>query len=161
MLRFLVAALLTTSWCLAQSGGSLTISGSDLKPLVLTAAEIASMEHETVTYHDTGKAVVYQGVPVESIFKKAGVPLNTPHGGKMVHLCVLATGKDGYQVVYALAEFDSTIVSARPIIADQAEGKTLGEKVGPFRMVMPEEKKGARCIRMLEKLELIDLTSRQ
>jgi hypothetical protein len=117
------------------------------------------MEHVSVAYFDAGKTTVYRGVTVESVLKKAGVVLNQPHGGKPLHFCVLATASDGYRVVYALAEFDSAIRKQRPIVADESEGKPLGEKVGPLRLVMPDEKKGARSMRMLEKLELVDLTA--
>ena len=108
---------------------------------MFTAADLAAMEHITVSYQDAGKTTAYEGVPVETLLKKAGAPLNMPHGGQTLRMAVSARANDGYQVVYSLAEFDSAIMATRPVVADQSGGKPLGDKVGPFRLVMPGEKR--------------------
>lgn len=146
-------------YCCGCFGQSLTITGVGIETVVLSAKDLAAMEHISAAYFDAGKTTTYRGVAVESILKKAGVLMNQPHGGKPLHMCILAMASDGYRVVYALAEFDSAIRKQQPIVADESEGKPLGEKVGPLRLVMPDEKKGARSVRMLEKLELVDLTA--
>jgi hypothetical protein len=70
---------------------------------------------------------------------------------------VLAEARDGYQVVYTLTELDPAFTSNKIIIADTADGKPLSETQGPFRLVVPQEKKPARSIRMLEKITVVRL----
>jgi DMSO/TMAO reductase YedYZ molybdopterin-dependent catalytic subunit len=42
-------------------------------------------------------------------------------------------------------------------LADTADGKPLPERQGPLRIVVPQEKKGARWIRMVESIEVVTL----
>ncbi|HXO78143.1 MAG TPA: hypothetical protein VN824_22970, partial [Puia sp.] len=49
-----------------------------------------------------------------------------------------------YQVVFSLAELDSSFTDRVVILADQVDGKPLPAGTGPFRMVVPGEKKPAR-----------------
>jgi hypothetical protein len=43
------------------------------------------------------------------------------------------------------------------IIADKRDGKPLFEYQGPLRLVCPNDKAGARSVRMLETLEFVRL----
>jgi hypothetical protein len=43
------------------------------------------------------------------------------------------------------------------IVADKRDGKALFEYQGPLRLVIPADKAGARSVRMLEKLEVVQL----
>ena len=63
---------------------------------------------------------------------------------------VLVTCADNYQVVFSLAELDSSFTDRVVILADQIEGKPLPAGTGPFRVVVPGEKKPARnCFQVL------------
>ena len=42
-------------------------------------------------------------------------------------------------------------------VADTIDGKPLFEYQGPFRIVAPHDNRGARSIRMLQRLELVRL----
>jgi len=52
---------------------------------------------------------------------------------------------DGYEVVFSLAELDTDFTDRVVIIADESESKPLPPGKGPFRLVVPGEKKPARC----------------
>ena len=60
-------------------------------------------------------------------------------------------------MVYTLTEIDPTFTDSRILLADAADGNPLPSTQGPFRIVVPNEKKGARSIRMLERIEVIRL----
>jgi hypothetical protein len=45
----------------------------------------------------------------------------------------------------------------RAIVADKRDGKPLFQYQGPIRLVLPNDKAGARSVRMLEKLEIVKL----
>ncbi len=79
--------------------------------------------------------------------------------GKAMAMYVLVTARDGYRVVFALPELDPDFsdASKQIILADTADGKPLSEKQGPLRVVVPQEKKAARWIRMVETIEVVEL----
>ena len=43
------------------------------------------------------------------------------------------------------------------IVADTIDGKALFDYQGPFRIVAPHDKRGARSVRMLERLDVVRL----
>ena len=57
---------------------------------------------------------------------------------------MIAKCADGYEVLFSLAELDSTFTDRTVILADQWEGGSLPAGKGPFRIVVPGEKKPAR-----------------
>jgi DMSO/TMAO reductase YedYZ molybdopterin-dependent catalytic subunit len=141
----------------AQTEAALTIDGDIPQPLTLTKADLAKMPRTTVTLSDQGTDTVYEGVLLYDVLKRAGAPLDKQLMGKALATYVLAEARDGYQVVYALAEIDPAFTDNQILVADTANGKPLFQYQGPFRLVLPHEKKGARSIRMLEKLTVVRL----
>ncbi|MFL6450609.1 MAG: molybdopterin-dependent oxidoreductase [Bryobacteraceae bacterium] len=115
------------------------------------------MPRAEATVNDHGKSVRYEGVPVSEILKKAGAPMGDDLHGKALASYVLAEGRDGYQVLYSMAELDPALTQAKVLLADRMDGKPLPDSVGPFRLIAPEDKKLPRSVRMLEKLELVRL----
>lgn len=58
---------------------------------------------------------------------------------------------------HCIGELDPDLGGARIIVADKRDGKPLFEYQGPFRLVIPADKEGARSVRMLERLEVASL----
>lgn len=104
-----------------------------------------------------GVAVNYQGVWLHEILKKAGVPGGTELRGKALASYLVAEAQDGYQVVFSLAEVDPIFTDNPVLLADSADGKPLPGAQGPFRLVAPREKRGARSVRMLTRIEVVFL----
>jgi hypothetical protein len=77
--------------------------------------------------------------------------------GKALAGYLLASAKDGYQVVFSLGELDPGLGGARVIVADKRDGKPLFGYQGPLRLVVSTDKAPARSIRMLERLEVVKL----
>jgi DMSO/TMAO reductase YedYZ molybdopterin-dependent catalytic subunit len=136
---------------------NLTIAGDLTKPLTLTQADLAKMPRTSVALNDHGADSTYEGVLLYDILKKAGAPLDTQLMGKALASYVLAEARDGYQVVYTLSELDPSFTGNKIIVADTVNGQPLSENQGPFRIVVPNEKKPARSIRMLERITLVRL----
>jgi DMSO/TMAO reductase YedYZ molybdopterin-dependent catalytic subunit len=136
----------------------LTVRGDIPAPLILKADDLARMPRETVSVPDQdGTKVNYEGVPLREILKRAGVPLGKDLRGKALASYVLAKAHDGYQVVFSLGEMDDAFGNESIIVADKRDGKALFGYQGPFRLVCPNDKAGARSVRMLETLELVRL----
>jgi DMSO/TMAO reductase YedYZ molybdopterin-dependent catalytic subunit len=105
-----------------------------------------------------GSKTVYEGVLLREILQKAGVPSGGKLRGKALTTYVLATARDGYQVAFTLGELDPQFGNETILVADTRDGKPLPEKQGPFRLVCPNEKEGARSVRMLETLHVVQLS---
>lgn len=157
VLLFVLAVCMLTTSTRAQtatSGSSGTsgagaatvkVTGEVLKPLTLSAADLASMPRTTAVAKDKqGVEHSFSGVALADIFKEAGVTTGRQLRGENLAKYVLVTCADNYQVVFSLAELDSSFTDRVVILADQMEGKPLAPGVGPFRVIVPGEKKPAR-----------------
>jgi len=49
------------------------------------------------------------------------------------------------------------MTDAQFLLADKADGKPLFGEDGAFRLVVPKDKRGARSVRMLNKLEVFQV----
>ncbi|MGO8787072.1 MAG: molybdopterin-dependent oxidoreductase [Terriglobia bacterium] len=141
------------------TGAVLRVGGAVTQPLSLSLHDLSAMPRTTVKAQEHGTAVTYEGVALAEVLQKAGAPLGKQMHGKALATYVLVTARDGYRVVFALPELDPDFTDAalQIILADTADGKPLSEKQGPVRIVVPQEKKGARWIRMVESIEVVTL----
>ena len=126
-------------------------------PLALTAEDLAKMPRATATLTADGTTTTYEGVLLYDILAKAGWQFGRGMTGKGMASYLIATGKDGYQVVFALPEIDPMFAGAKVIIADKADGAALPGRELPFRVVAPQDKMHARSIYSLVKLEIVRL----
>ena len=141
----------------AGATGVLTVGGDVKTPLSLTPDDLKAMPRTTVTVSEEGREVKYDGVLVGEVLKRAGAPVGRDMTGGAVASYVLAKAKDGYQVVFSLPELDPAFTPNEIIIADTIDGKPLFDYQGPFRIVAPHDKRGARSIRMVQSLDLVRL----
>src|ERR1700754_1740054 len=124
---------------------SVKVSGEVTTPLTLTAADLTAMPRATATAKDKqGVPHTFSGVAIADILNKAGVTTGRQLKGENLAKYLLVTCADNYQVVFSLAELDSSFTDRVVILADQVDGKPLPAGTGPFRMVVPGEKKPAR-----------------
>jgi hypothetical protein len=57
-----------------------------------------------------------------------------------------------------LAETDPALSESEILLADKSGGQILqADTQGPFRLVVPHDKKPARSLRMLERIEIVQL----
>lgn len=135
----------------------LKIGGTVLTPLTLTLAELKALPHKTIKVLNTHnqKTENYEGVPLETLLQKAGVPHGEALRGKLMASYVLADANDGYRVAFSLAELDSGILDSEVLVADTLDGAPLGENEGPFKLIAPHEKRPARWVRMLKSITVV------
>jgi len=132
----------------------LKISGAVSTPLSLSVADLKSLPRTTlhVTNPHENKSETYEGVLLEELLQRAGVPHGDQLRGKLMSTIVVAEAEDGYKVVFALAELDSGITNSEVLVADTLDGAPLDAKLGPFRLVAPHDKRPARWVRMLKSI---------
>jgi DMSO/TMAO reductase YedYZ molybdopterin-dependent catalytic subunit len=153
--RLLLFAILTAGFLAAQD--SVQITGAVKQPLTLSADDLAKMPRATVHTTSSGIETVYEGVWLHEVLKKAGVAQGGELRGKALTNYVLAEAQDGYQVLFSLAELDPAFIDNEILLADTANGKALFGAQGRFRLVVPKDKPGARSIRMLTKIEVVQV----
>jgi DMSO/TMAO reductase YedYZ molybdopterin-dependent catalytic subunit len=157
----LVFLLLIRSSALAavarQASPSISVSGDVKQPLTLTAADLAAMPRAKAVTDNNGVQTTYEGVWLSDVLKKAGVPLGLGLRGPALAGYVLASASDGYQVVFSIGELDPDMTDSQYLLADTANGKPLFGENGAFRLVIPKDKRGARSVRLLSKIEVVQL----
>jgi DMSO/TMAO reductase YedYZ molybdopterin-dependent catalytic subunit len=152
-----VAATLSAAAQPPSSEATLAVGGDVKTPLMLTPRDIKAMPRTTVTVTAEGRDEKYEGVLVGEILKRAGAPLGRDLTGAAVATYVVASAKDGYRALFSLAELDPEFTANDIIVADTVDGKPLFDYQGPLRLVAPHDKRGARSVRMLQKIELVRL----
>jgi hypothetical protein len=153
ILGFLIAGLAAAQ----QAPATLEVTGAVKQVLSLSVGDLAKMPRAAVKTSANGTETAYEGVWLHEILKKAGVPQGSELRGKALASYVLAKAQDGYEVVFSLAETDPAFIDSEMLVADTADGKALSGAQGRFRLVVSKDKHGARSVRMLTTLEVVQL----
>jgi hypothetical protein len=156
--RCLFLGLIAAGLLLAQeSQPTVQVTGAVKQGLALSADDLAKMPRASVKTTGGGMETVYDGVWLHEVLKKAGVPQGSELRGKALSSYVIAEAQDGYQVVFSLGELDPSFIDNEILVADTANGKALFGAQGRFRLVVPKDKPEARSVRMLTKIEVVQV----
>lgn len=143
---FFIFLCLFSLQSVAQGGEAhIKVYGEVAKPLTLYGRDLLKMNRTTADLKDhDGSTHTYAGVAVKEILEMAGATMGDALRGKNLAKYILVKCADGYRVVFALAELDSGFTDRTILLADRVEGKPLPDNRGPFRLVVPGEKRPAR-----------------
>lgn len=133
----------------------------DGKPaLTLDRAALAALPRVTVVAsspHDPSSR--WQGVALDELLHRAGVPTGGQLRGHAMGYIVRVSASDHYQVVFSLAELDPRFGNEQVILVDTRDGQPLG-KDGPFRLIVPGDKRPARWIHNITAIDVINESPR-
>ena len=153
VLLYLLGSFIDPANVIAQStpkDASVKVTGEVTTPLDIKAADLKQFEQIKVTRKDKdGNDHVYTGIALSAILQKAGVNMGKDLRGKNLTKYILVEASDGYHVVFALAELDKDFTDRSIILTDEMDGKPLPAADGPYRIIVQDEKKPARCIRQV------------
>jgi DMSO/TMAO reductase YedYZ molybdopterin-dependent catalytic subunit len=149
-----LAAAGLTAWSGQALAQDLALRGLDGQTAVLTPAQIAALPHVTLTVTVEGKTSTYRGVPLTDVLAAVGAPAGKALKGPELRDVVLVKAKDGYAVALALAETDALVRKDQVLLADSADGAPLPDGLGPYRLVVEGDQRGARLARMVTSIEL-------
>ena len=125
------------------------------KPLFVKAADLAKLPRKDVKAKDhDGKDRTYSGVDLREVLKLAGVKFGADLRGPAMAYYLLVEAADKYRAVFALAELDDSYTDKLVILADTQDGKPLDAQIGPWQVVVPDEKKHARWVRQVTALSV-------
>ncbi|HMG89558.1 MAG TPA: molybdopterin-dependent oxidoreductase [Chryseolinea sp.] len=131
-----------------SSAPLLVVEGEVQKPLKLDISELNNLKQTEVKAKDHGGVErLYKGVMLFDILSAAGVTLGGQLRGKNLLKFVAVKAVDGYEVIFSLPEIDPEFTAQTILLAYEVDGKPLPKREGPFRMVVPNDKKHARWIR--------------
>jgi DMSO/TMAO reductase YedYZ molybdopterin-dependent catalytic subunit len=141
----------------AQAEGSLDLRGDLPNPRQIDASELHKLpraETRTTDPHDPGKEIVYSGTPLVEVLKAGGLLLDPGMTGirETVRMTVLVEASDGYRAAFSLAELDPEMTDRVVLLADPKDGQPLSPREGPFRIIVPGEKRPARLVRQVRAL---------
>lgn len=125
-------------------------------PMTLDRAALAAMPRVSITasaHHEAPSQ--WQGVALQSILQKVGAPSGEQLRGHAMTTIVRIAASDHYQVVFSLAELDPMLGNEQVILADTQDGHPIA-KDGPYRIVVPGDKRPARWIRSVTTIEVIN-----
>ena len=160
MTRKIVKTLATTVFCTllcarpAHAQRPIGVTGPDGQVIVVNLAEFP---RQTVITNDRGRKATFEGVALRDVLAKAGVALGEALRGKALSRAIIVTALDGYQAVYAIAEVDADFTDQIILLADRRDDLPLLPDTGPLQLVVPHDKRPARWVRQVAKIEVRDL----
>jgi len=128
----------------------LRVTGDVESPLSLTMADLAALPHQELLAEIHGRSVIYRGVQLSELLTLAGPPV----GAHVVRTIVVARAADDYEAVFSLAELTPDFTDRVVLVADSRDGESLPANEGPVRLVIPDEREGARWVRLLREIEV-------
>ena len=150
-----VAALGLLPCSPALSAQTLQVVGTDGKATTLSAAQITALPHVKASVQDHGATLEFEGVPLAEVLASGGIKLGDSMRGPRMTEAMLVEAADNYKVVFALAEVDPAFATREIILADKKNGKPLDAQEGPFRIVAPGDKRGARWVRQVTMIRIV------
>ena len=150
----LISLLLSAALAQCQQ---LTIQTENGKQTVLRRSDVESLPHVQVTTHGSESSATFEGVALRAVLERAGVEFGHSMRGKRLASCLLVEAADGYRAVIAFPELDPDFTDKEVVLAYLQDGKPLDAKAGPYRIVIPEEKRMARWVRQVIQLKIVDV----
>jgi hypothetical protein len=151
---FLAVLAALTLWAGIASCQQLTVRAENGKQTTLTRTDIEALPHVKVTSTASGASMTFEGASLKSVLERGGVGFGQVMKGKQLASCLLVEAADGYRVVIALPEIDEAFNDKQFVLAFLKDGKPLDEKEGPYRIVIPDEKRMARWVRQVTALKI-------
>jgi hypothetical protein len=134
---------------------TITLTGEDGKSQTVSMLDMNGLPRASASITHEGKTFGFKGVVLAELLKRVNAPLGKDLRGPALSDVVIVTTKDGYEVVLPLSDLELSIQPSTVILADEtAEGVPLGEKDGPFRLVVGGDLKPARSERNVVAIEV-------
>jgi hypothetical protein len=135
----------------------LTVVLPDGSSKVLSAEALAALPQQTVEASIHDRTHRYAGADLRHVLHAAGAADTDALRGPLLHRVLIAEASDGYRVVFALAEIDPTLGARQVLLALRQDDASLPDDDGPLRLIVPQDKRGARSVRHLVRVVLTDL----
>jgi hypothetical protein len=125
------------------------------KEVTLSPEALAKLPRQSVKVKDRrANPATYEGVALGEVLRSAGITLGKDLRGPLLANCLLVEAGDGYRVVFALPEVDPDMTGKVVLLADRKDGRPLNAEEGPYRMVVPDEKRNTRWVKQVSRISV-------
>lgn len=150
-----------------DAAGSIHIGGAGIAGTDWTVDQIQKQfakEITQVAYTGHGQKHNYDCIPLVSLLKAAGVPVElkmSPSADPKLksfslRFVAVARGRDGYVVAFSLAELLPEVGNRHVWVALDEDGQSISEEDGPIRLLSPDDQKPARGVHQLADITIVD-----
>jgi hypothetical protein len=139
---------------LCQTQPLLIVQGVHGTHAELSLADLSHLPQQTIQTTDHGTTVTFEGVRLADVLAKVDLPLGESFHKTAASYYLSVEAGDGYRAVFAWAELDPSFMDKAVYVATRRDGKPLPGKDGPFQLVAPGEKRGARWVRQVHLLRV-------
>lgn len=120
----------------------------------LDAAQLSALPRDTMSlaFHG-GPPHRFAGPRLLAVLRQAGVPVDSLRGRGLAQY-VMAEARDGYRALFSVGELMEELGNARVMVADTMDDTALPAEDGPFRLVVPGDRRPSRSARQLIRIQL-------
>jgi len=150
-------ALWTATVVLAADAPSVALAGPGGKTQTVGIADLSKLPGREVTVDEPhGKSRVrYRGAELPAVLSLVGPAMSETLRGPALAAYVLVEAADDYRVAFSLAELHTKTGSTDAILAYEREGQPIAGETGPFRLLVPTDKRGARWVRQVARITVV------
>ncbi len=157
-----VCICIAAAWALLMLTGAcraaqpvLQVKGPEGRTIELSIDQLNTYPQTSVKVEESqGVASEYRGVALHQLLKAAGAPTEKNMRGAALRQYVLVHAADGYAAVFALTETDPVFSDRLILLGYSKDAKPLPGNEGPFRLLVPAEKRHARWVRQIVRIEV-------
>jgi hypothetical protein len=140
---------LATAAADARQGVAIEVETTDGTAHVV---QLERLPRATVDVTEDDKPVSYDGVLLTDVLAAVGTPRGATLRGPALSQYVVVEARDGYRVVFTLAELDKGFSDTTVLLAHRRNGAALDAALGPLRIVVPGEQRHGRWIRQVRRI---------
>jgi hypothetical protein len=153
-----------------QVPNAIHIQGTGVTASDWSADQIQSQlasDIQSIQYKSKGADHTFTCVPLISLLKAAGVETTMVMNPKadpktknpLMRRVIIVTGRDGYTVVFSMAEVMPMVGKRAVWVAVQEDGKPLANSDGPVRLIVPEDGMPARGVHEVATIDVEQLSA--
>jgi DMSO/TMAO reductase YedYZ molybdopterin-dependent catalytic subunit len=98
----------------------------------------------------------YRVVALHELLALVGAPQGEHLRGPAMAAYILVEARDDYRVIFSAAELDPGIRDTQAFLAFEKDGEPLGDELGPFRLVVPTDRRAARWVRQVVRVTVVE-----
>ncbi|WP_161992654.1 molybdopterin-dependent oxidoreductase [Aureimonas leprariae] len=140
----------------AGSVPKIEVAGEGVQNIALDRSDLSAMpsvEQEIAFQTSKGEhRGRYRGVPLLAVLERVGLLAADGHHAEL-RRSVLVKGRDGYSVAFSVGELEPDFGDRAAMIALTENGRPLFEREG-LRLIMPGDKRGARSVMDVVRIEV-------
>ena len=156
MRHVVLAGLLVALTSTAATAQTLKVGLPDGHSVTLAREELRRLARDTVPYAGHAKTPTqYIAVSVQSLLRHVGVMVDSVRGPRTTWV-VIATATDSFRTTFSLGELAESLGPTRAWLAIGTTAGELPVAEGPYRLVIPTDKRPSRGARMVVALDVVD-----